>query len=51
MGKVRLEVLPSLAETLGIEGTSEEIISDQENEGDRSVREILNRLGTMACPH
>ncbi|MFC2071775.1 MoaD/ThiS family protein [Chloroflexota bacterium] len=46
MGKVHLEVLPSLAETLGIERTSEEIISDQENEGDRSVRELLNRLGT-----
>lgn len=45
MGKVYLEVLPSLAETLGIEGTSEEVISDQENDGDRSVRDLLNRLG------
>jgi len=44
MGKVRLEVLPSLAETLGIEGTSEEVISDQEIEGDKSVRYLLNRL-------
>ena len=44
MSKVRLEVLPSLAETLGIEETSEEAISDQENDGVRSVRELLNRL-------
>ena len=45
MGKVRLEVLPSLAETLGIEGTSEEVISDQEIEDEKSVRDLLNRLG------
>ncbi len=45
MGKIRLEVLPALAETLGIGGTSEEVISDQESEGDSSVRELLNRLG------
>ena len=44
MGKVRLEVLPSLAETLGIEETSEEIISDQEIEGNTSVRYLLNQL-------
>lgn len=44
MDKVRLEVLPSLAETLGIEGTSEEVISDRETEGDNSVRALLNRL-------
>ncbi len=45
MSKVRLEVLPALAETLGIEDTSEEVISDQEIEGDKSVRDLLNRLG------
>ena len=44
MGKVRLEVIPSLAESLGIEGTSEEVISEQEIEGDKSVRALLNRL-------
>ena len=45
MGKVHLEVMSSLAETLGMEGTSEEVISDQESEGGSSVRELLNRLG------
>lgn len=45
MGKVRLEVMTSLAETLGIERTSEEVITDQEIGGDKSVRDLLNRLG------
>ena len=45
MGKVHLEILPSLAETLGIERTSEEVISDQEIEGYKSVKDLLNRLG------
>ncbi len=45
MIKVRLEVLPSLAESLGMEATGEEIISDQETGGERSVRGLLNRLG------
>ena len=45
MGNVRLEFLPSLAETLGIEGTSEEAISYQEIEGNKSVLDLLNRLG------
>ncbi len=45
MSKVRLEILPALAETLGIEDTSEEVISDQGIEGDKSVRDLLNRLG------
>ncbi|MFC1957440.1 MoaD/ThiS family protein [Chloroflexota bacterium] len=44
MSKVRLEVLPSLAETLGIEDTSDEAISELEDDGVRSVRELLNRL-------
>ena len=41
MVKVRLEILPSLAETVGIEETSEEVISEE----DRSVRVLLNQLG------
>ena len=44
MGKVYLEILPSLAETLGIEEKSEELISAPGNEGDRSVKVLLNRL-------
>lgn len=44
MGKVRLEVMSSLAETLGMAGTSEEVISEPETGGDKSVRGILNRL-------
>ena len=44
MAKVRLEILPWLAETLGIEGSGEKVISGQEIEGARSVRELLNRL-------
>jgi molybdopterin converting factor small subunit len=45
MGKVRLEVIPSLADTLGIEVTSEEAIPEPETEGDHnSVGELLNRL-------
>ena len=45
MSKVRLEVLPSLAETLGIEETSEEVISHQKIAGEKSVRDLLNQLG------
>lgn len=41
MVKVRLEILPSLAETVSIEETSEEVISEE----DRSVRVLLNQLG------
>ena len=44
MGKVRLEVLPSLAETLGIKGTIEEYIPDKEIDGEKSVGNLLNRL-------
>lgn len=45
MGKVRLEVLPSLADTLGIEVTSEEVIPEPETGGDHnSVGELLDRL-------
>ncbi|MEE8470166.1 MAG: MoaD/ThiS family protein [Dehalococcoidia bacterium] len=44
MGKVHLYALPGLAETLGIERTSEEPIPDQGIGGDTSVRDILNRL-------
>lgn len=46
MGKVYLEIIPSsLAETLGIERTSEEAISDKEIDGDKSIIGLLNRLG------
>ncbi|MFH1560465.1 MAG: MoaD/ThiS family protein [Chloroflexota bacterium] len=44
MGKVHLDALPWLAETLGIEATSEEDISDQDAESGMSVRDLLNRL-------
>ena len=45
MGKVRLEFLPSLAETLGIEETGEEVISVDEDKGSTSIIGLLNRLG------
>ncbi len=44
MAKVRLEILPSLAETLGMAGTSEEVLSEQETGGVKTVRDLLNRL-------
>jgi molybdopterin converting factor small subunit len=44
MGKVCLEFLPSLAETLGIERMSEEVISNQKIEGNKSVKDLLNQL-------
>ena len=44
MGKVRLEVLPSLAKKLGIKGTIEEFIPDKKIDGEKSVRNLLNRL-------
>lgn len=44
MAKVRLEVPPVLAETLGIEVAGEEVISDREIGGEQSVRSLLNRL-------
>lgn len=43
---MRLEVMSAFAETLGMPGTSEEIISEQETGGDKSVRSLLNRLVT-----
>ena len=46
MTKVRIVVLPSLAETLGVEVTGEEFASDLESQGGRSVRDLLIRLGT-----
>ncbi|MFC2021347.1 MoaD/ThiS family protein [Chloroflexota bacterium] len=45
MDKVHVEILPILAETLGIEITSEEVIPAQENCCDRSVRGLFHRLG------
>lgn len=44
MGKVRVEVMPWLGETLGMAATSDEVIPESENEGDESVRSLLNRL-------
>ena len=44
MGKVRLEFLSPLADTLGIEGASGEIILEAEIEGGRSVKDLLSRL-------
>ena len=46
MGKVRIDVLPSLGEALGIDATSEEDISEGESRGDFSVKDLLNRLCT-----
>jgi len=44
MGMIRLEALPSLAETLGLEPTSGEVVSDREIACGYSVRELLNRM-------
>lgn len=44
MGKVQLEFLPSLAETLGVEQTIEEATSERQNDGVGSIIELLNRL-------
>ncbi len=45
MAKVQLEFLPSLAEALGIEQTSEALIPDTEIGNSRSLVSLLNRLG------
>ena len=42
--KVYLEVLPSLAETLGIDKTSEVAIPDLEEDGVGSIGDLLNQL-------
>ena len=39
-----LDVFPSLAEALGMEGTMEEVLSEQEIEAGYSLRDLLNRL-------
>ncbi len=44
MGKVRLEVLLALAETLGMAEASEEAIAEPGNGSDSSVRDLLIRL-------
>ena len=44
MAMIRLEVLPSLAETLGMEAISEEFVPDGDIAGGYSVRELLCRL-------
>ena len=45
MGTVRIEVLPSLAESLGIEKNSVEVILDPVSEGNKTVKDLLNRMG------
>ena len=50
MSKVRLEILSWLTETLGIEGTSDNVSLDQEIEEDKTVRDLLNRLATRYQP-
>ncbi|MFH1382074.1 MAG: MoaD/ThiS family protein [Chloroflexota bacterium] len=45
VGKVRLEFLPSLAESLGVEPKSEEVISKHGHGGTISVADLLKRLG------
>lgn len=50
MSKVRLEVLSQLTETLGIEGTSDNVSLEQEIEEDETVRDLLNRLATRYQP-
>ena len=46
MGKVHLEVFPLLADSLGMENTGEEVISERKGGGYGSVRDLLNQLGT-----
>jgi len=44
--KVYLKVLSWPVETLGVEGVGDDVILDQEIEGDKTVRDLLNRLAT-----
>lgn len=44
MAMIRLEALPSLAETLGLEAISEEVVPDGVIAAGYSVRELLIRL-------
>ncbi|MBI2849746.1 MAG: MoaD/ThiS family protein [Chloroflexi bacterium] len=46
MGKVRLEVMPWLGETMGMAAASEEVIPGPETGGDKSVRSLLDKLCT-----
>ncbi len=46
MGKVRIEVLPALGETLGIDASSEEDITEGESGVGFSVKDLLDRLCT-----
>ncbi|MBI4283631.1 MAG: MoaD/ThiS family protein [Chloroflexi bacterium] len=46
MAKVRLEVMSALAETLGMEVTSEGVLPAAEIGGEKSVRDLFNRLGS-----
>ena len=44
MSKVRLEFLSWVADTLSVEGTSEEIILEAKIEESKTVRELLSQL-------
>lgn len=44
IGRVRLEVFPALAESLGIAGNSEEVIPDDESKMGKTVKDLFNRL-------
>ncbi len=44
MSKVRVKFLSWLVETLGFEGTSEEIILEAEIERDKTVRDLFGQL-------
>jgi len=50
MSKVRLEILSWPIETLGIEGTIDNVSLDQEIEEDNTVRDLLNQLATKYQP-
>ena len=44
MSKVRVEFLSWLTDTLGIEGTDDEVNLDQEIEGGERVRDLMSQL-------
>lgn len=44
MAKVRVEVLSSLIETLNVEATGDQYSFDEEIEGGKTVRDLLNQL-------
>ncbi len=44
MIKIHLEVQPTMAESLGMEAKTEVVISEQESNGNRSVKDLLNQI-------